>query len=46
MGEKAQLSMRLDKNLLKDLKIIAIKKEKTMTEIVTQCLEEYIQENK
>jgi len=46
MADKAHLSMRLPKDLMKDLKIIAIQKEVTITSIVIKLLEDYIDENK
>jgi hypothetical protein len=46
MTDKAHLSMRLPKDLMKDLKIIAIQKEVTITSIVIELLQEYIDENK
>ena len=46
MTEKAHLSVRIPKELMKDLKIIAIEKETNVTEIVIPLLVKYVQENK
>ena len=42
MKEKAHLSVRIPKDLMKDLKIAAIKKEITLTDMVILILEEYL----
>ena len=42
MTEKAHLSVRIPKELMKDLKIEAIKKEITLTDMVILILEEYL----
>ena len=44
MVEKAHLSVRIPKELMKDLKIAAIKKEITLTDLVVMILEEYLHE--
>ena len=44
--EKVHLSVRCPKNLLKDLKIIAIQQDTTVTKIVLDYLEQYVKENK
>ena len=44
MVEKAHLSVRIPKELMKDLKIAAIKKEITLTDMVIMILEEYLHE--
>ena len=44
--EKAHLSVRVPKELMKDLKIIAIQKDTNLTEIVLQLLAEYVEKNK
>ena len=44
MTEKAHLSVRIPKELMKDLKIAAIKKELTLTDMVILILEEYLKE--
>ena len=46
MAEKAHLSIRIPKRLMKDLKILAIEREQTLTNVVRSALEEYIEENK
>ena len=44
MTEKAHLSVRIPKELMKDLKIAAIKKEVTLTDMVILILEGYLEE--
>ena len=44
--EKVHLSVRVPKELMKDLKIIAIQKETTVTEIILPLIEKYVEENK
>jgi len=46
MTEKAHLSVRIPKELMKDLKILAIEKETNVTEIVIPLLVKYVEENK
>jgi predicted DNA-binding protein len=46
MSEKAHLSIRIPKRLMKDLKILAIENEKTLTNVVRDILEEYVEQNK
>lgn len=46
MTEKAHLSVRIPKQLMKELKILAIEQETTVTEIVIPLLEKYVEENK
>ena len=46
MVEKTHMSVRVPKELLKDLKIIAIQKDTTVTQIVLDYLYEYVEENK
>ena len=46
MSEKAHLSIRIPKELMKDLKILAIEKETTVTEIVIPLLIDYVKQNK
>ena len=43
MTEKAHLSVRIPKELMKDLKIAAIKKEVTLTDMVILILEGYLE---
>ena len=44
--EKTHLSVRAPKALMKDLKIIAIQPETTVTKIILDSLEEYVKEHK
>ena len=44
--EKVHLSVRCPKDLLKDIKIIAIQEDTTVTKIVLDYLEEYVKEHK
>ena len=44
--EKTHLSVRAPKALMKDLKIIAIQQDTTVTKIVLDYLEEYVKEHK
>lgn len=44
--DKAHLSVRIPKQLMKDLKIIAIQKDITVTEIIIPLVKEYVEENK
>lgn len=46
MEEKTHLSVRINRQLLKDLKIIAIQQDTTVTRIVLEYLEKYVEENK
>ena len=46
MAEKAHLSIRIPKRLMKDLKILAIEREQTLTNVVRSILEEYVENNK
>ena len=46
MSERTQLSVRVSKDLVKELRIIAIQKETTMTDIVVSLLEDYVEKNK
>ena len=46
MAEKAHLSIRIPKRLMKDLKILAIEREQTQTNVVRTILEEYVAEHK
>ena len=46
MTEKAHLSVRIPKELMKDLKIIAIKKDTNVTNLVCELLEEYVEQIK
>ena len=44
--EKIHLSVRCPKSLLKDIKIIAIQEDTTVTKIVLDYLEQYVEEHK
>ena len=46
VDDKVHLSVRVPKQMLKDLKIIAIQKDITVTKIVLEYLEKYVEENK
>ena len=46
MSEKTHLSRRIRKELLKDLKIIAIQQDTTVTSILLDFIEHYVKENK
>lgn len=46
MSEKAHLSIRIPKELMKELKILAIEKETTVTNLVLPLLEDYLEQNK
>ncbi len=43
---ETKLHMSIDEDLKTQLKIIAAKEHKTMSEIVTELIEEYVKENK
>lgn len=44
--EKTHLSVRAPKRLMKDIKIIAIQQDTTVTKIILDYLEEYVKEHK
>ena len=44
--EKTHLSVRAPKRLMKDIKIIAIRQDTTVTKIILDYLEEYVKEHK
>ena len=44
--EKVHLSVRCPKDLLKDIKIIAIQQDTTVTKIILDYLEEYVKQHK
>ena len=46
VDEKVHLSVRCPKQLMKDLKIIAIQQDTTVTQIILDYLEKYVEENK
>ena len=43
---KENIMIQIDKDLKIQLKIIATKKETTMTKIITKLIEEYVEDNK
>ncbi|MBP5426732.1 MAG: hypothetical protein J6Y29_02400 [Clostridiales bacterium] len=46
MSKKTHLSIRIDKDLLKDLKIIAIQQDTSVTRILLDFIEQYVEEHK
>ena len=46
MNDKTHMSVRVPRQLLKDLKIIAIQQDTTVTKIILEYLEEYVKEHK
>ena len=46
MTEKTHLTVRIEKDLLKELKIIAIRQDTSVTRIVLDYIEKYVEENK
>lgn len=46
MPEKVHLSLRIDKDVRDDLKIISVIEGKSMKDIVEQLIIDYIKENK
>ena len=46
MSEKTTLTIRIDKDLLKDMKIIAIQQDTSVTRIIIDYLEQYVEEHK
>ena len=46
VDDKAHLSVRIPKSLMKDLKIIAIHKDITVTEISIPLVKKYVEDNK
>ena len=46
MSERTHLSIRIDKDLLKDLKIIAIQQDTSVTGILLDFIEKYVEEHK
>jgi predicted transcriptional regulator len=46
MSERTHLSIRIDKDLLKDLKIIAIQQDTSVTGILLDFIEQYVEEHK
>ena len=46
MTEKTTLTIRIDKDLLKEMKILAIRQDTSVTQIIVSYLEELVEENK
>lgn len=46
MNETKQLVIEIDENIRTELRMVALKQKKTVKEIVTQLIIEYIEENK
>lgn len=46
MSNLVKMSINIDADLKKDLKIIAIKQDTTVTQIIDKIIREYIEENK
>ena len=46
MSNKTHLSIRIDKELLKELKIIAIQQDTSVTGILLDFIQKYVEENK
>ena len=42
VDDKAHLSVRIPKELMKELKIIAIKKDTNVTNLVSELLQQYV----
>ena len=42
MNDKTHMSVRVPRQLLKDLKIIAIKKDTNVTNLVSELLQDYV----
>ena len=46
MNDKTHMSVRVPRQLLKDLKIIAIQQDTTVSKIILDYIEEYVKEHK
>ena len=46
MTEKTTLTIRIDRQLLKDMKIIALQQDTSVTRIIVDYFEKYVEENK
>ena len=46
MSERTTLTIRIDKDLLKEMKILAIRQDTSVTQIIVSYLEELVEENK
>ena len=46
MSEKTTLTIRIQRDLLKEMKIIAIQQDTSVTRIIIDYLEQYVEEHK
>jgi len=46
MSEHKNLVIQIDEDLRTDLRMVALKQKKTVKEIVTNLIKEYVEENK
>ena len=46
MSEHKNLVIQIDEDLKTDLRMVALKQKKTVKEIVTNLIKEYVEENK
>ena len=46
MNNKTTLTIRINRQLLKDMKIIALQQDTSVTKIITDYFETYVEENK
>lgn len=46
MNEKTTLTIRIDRQLLKDMKIIALQQDTSVTKIIVDYFEQYVEQNK
>ena len=46
MSDKTTLTIRIERDLLKDMKIIAIQQDTSVTRIIIDYLEQYVEEHK
>ena len=46
MTEKTTLTIRIDRQLLKDMKILALQQDTSVTRIIVDYFEKYVEENK
>ena len=46
MNEKTTLTIRIDRQLLKEMKIIALQQDTSVTRIIIDYFEEYVEQNK
>ena len=40
-----RMNVKIDKKLKQDLKIIALRNNETMTDVVIRCIKDYVKEN-